>query len=344
MVVLVTGAKGQLGREVIRQLKALDAERLDALRQEDLCMASAKADTQAEVFDADEGFFDEEDEDENFIDDDDDDLFEEEVILYEQIEIDAVDIDELDISDLVTVERYCETIMPDVIINCAALTDVDLCEENIDAAFRANTVGPRNLAIISEKMGASLVHISTDYVFDGEKRMEGLIPKTYDEFEKTNPQTVYGRSKLAGEEFVRTLCKRHFIFRTAWLYGEGNNFVKTMLKIGSEKDEVQVVDDQFGTPTSARALAACILNLMETRNYGVYHASCEGETSWYEFTKEIYRLMKIKTRVIPVTTAEFPRPAPRPKYSVLDKRMLRICGLPPMPQWEEELARYLETV
>jgi len=256
----------------------------------------------------------------------------------EEMFVTGVDIDDVDISDLSAISKFLESVKPDIIVNCAAFTAVDQCETDKDTAYRVNTLGPRNLALAADILGAKLVHISTDYVFDGDSNTH------YNEFSVTNPRTVYGISKFAGEQMVQQFCRKHFIFRTAWLYGDGNNFVKTMIKLGSERSEVRVVDDQHGTPTSTRALTSCILEVMQSEAFGVYHATCEGETSWHAFTEEIMKLMNMSTKVIPVTTAEFPRPAPRPKYSVLDNMMLRLNGFSPFPSWQEELAKYIRTM
>ncbi len=253
----------------------------------------------------------------------------------EEMFVTGVDLDDVDITDLSAITVFLESIKPDIIINCAAFTAVDKCETEQDTAYLANALGPRNLAIAADKLGAKLVHISTDYVFDGEGNSH------YNEFSTTNPKTVYGTSKLAGEQMVQQFCKKFFIFRTAWLYGDGNNFVKTMIKLGSERSELRVVDDQHGTPTSTRALTACILEVMQSEAYGIYHATCEGETSWHAFTQEIMKLMKMNTNVIPVSTTEYPRPAPRPKYSVLDNMMLRLNGFVAFPTWQNELTVYI---
>ena len=275
----------------------------------------------------------------------------------------GVDLGDLDIGDLDQTLAFCRSIKPDAILNCAAFTAVDLCETEPDGAFRANALGPRNLAIAAAETGAKLVHVSTDYVFDGRgcpvkaterigDGMDYMAPtqalsdtlRPYREFDAPNPLTVYGQSKLAGETFVREFCSRWFILRTAWLYGDGNNFAKTMLKLAETRDEVKVVADQHGTPTSARALAAAMLEVMATDAYGLYHATCEGMTDWHAFAKEVFRLKGLPTRVVPITTAEFPKPTPRPHWSVLDNGMLRMQGFTPFPHWQEELERYLRTV
>jgi dTDP-4-dehydrorhamnose reductase len=250
---------------------------------------------------------------------------------------------ELDITDIESVIKTVKKIKPSIIINCAAYTAVDKCETDVDIAYKVNAIGPRNLAIASLETKARLVHISTDYVFDGEGIKDAAgNNRPYIEFDEPNPQTVYGKTKLEGEKFVRGITPYHFILRTAWLYGEGNNFVRTMLKLAKENDVVNVVNDQYGSPTSTRELARTILAVMDTDNYGVFHATCEGQCTWYEFTQEIFRLKGIKTKIQPVTSEEFPRPAKRPKYSVLDNYMFRLTTKHWLNNWKDEIKTYLK--
>lgn len=253
------------------------------------------------------------------------------------------DIDELDITKVDLLMPFMRAQKPDVVINCAAYTAVDDCETHEDLAFKINAIGPRNLAIASQDIGAKMVHISTDYVFNGEGILdnEGII-RPYNEFDHPDPKTVYGKTKYESEVFVRNINARSYTIRTAWLYGEGNNFVRTMLKLSQERDLVKVVNDQHGSPTSTRELARLITHLIDTDNYGLFHGTCEGNCTWYEFTKEIYRLMEVKTEIIPVTTEEYPRPARRPKFSVLDNYMLRMTSDFAFRHWKEEIADYLQ--
>ena len=188
--------------------------------------------------------------------------------------------DDLDISNQTNVDNFIFHNKPNVVINCAAYTKVDACEDNIEVAYKINSLGVRNLVIASEKVNAKFVHISTDYVFNGFSKYP------YREDNKTEPNSVYGKSKLMGEKFVEQFSHKYFILRTAWLYGDGNNFVKTMIKLSLENKEVNVVNDQFGSPTSTVDLAKVIIRIMETENYGVYHATCEGQCSWYDFAKK----------------------------------------------------------
>lgn len=257
--------------------------------------------------------------------------------------IDAEGITRLDISDIDQVMNFARAEKPDAIINCAAFTNVDGCETNEDAAFKANAIGPRNLAIASRETGTKLIHVSTDYVFEG----NGTRP--YVESDTPNPVSAYGRTKLAGEQFVRDFADRYFILRTAWLYGDGKNFVKTMLGAAQSRDEVSVVCDQKGSPTSAVELAKMIHFLEPTENYGIFHATCEGDTNWAEFTEEIYRKAGLSTKVNHLTSEEYaamnPAAANRPKYSILENRMLKLTTDKfMMADWHDALDYYLQNM
>jgi dTDP-4-dehydrorhamnose reductase len=248
----------------------------------------------------------------------------------------ACDIGDLDLADNRAVFGYVRQVRPDVMINCAAYTQVDACETDGDAAERGNAVLPRNLAAAAEETGAKLVHISTDYVFDGET----AVP--YKENDPTNPRTVYGKSKLMGENLVRDLTRRYFIVRIQWLYGKnGGNFVKTILKLGREKEKVAVVDDQFGSPTYTRDVAAAIEKLMVTEDYGIYHITNGGTVSWHDFTRTIYDMAGVKTVLAPCQTEDFPRPAPRPRFSKLDNHFWRLNGHGELRDYKEALRDYL---
>ncbi|MCR5831163.1 MAG: dTDP-4-dehydrorhamnose reductase [Lachnospiraceae bacterium] len=248
-------------------------------------------------------------------------------------------IRDIDITDLDGVLAICREIRPYAIINCAALTNVDGCEVQVDSAYRINALGPKNLAIASRETGAKLVHISTDYVFAGDANTP------YTEFDTPAPKSMYGRTKLAGEDFVKQFAEDFFIIRTAWLYGDGKNFVKTMLRLSETHDTVSVVNDQVGSPTSADELAKAIFSLIPTENYGIFHGTCEGVCSWADFTKEIFRLAGKKTTVNPVTSEEYkemnPASADRPHYSVLENYMLKLTGLYTFADWEKAIALYL---
>lgn len=255
----------------------------------------------------------------------------------------AVDIEELDIADREAAVAYVRRHQPDVVINCAAYTNVDGCETDTDAAYRANALGPRNLAMACEKVGARLVHVSTDYVFSGEEN--GGVP--LDESALPAPVSAYGRTKWLGEQYVRQFCRRSFIVRTAWLYGEkGKNFVKTMVRLGKTQDSVTVVDDQRGNPTNAADLAHHLLKLADSHEYGLYHCTGSGVCSWAEFAAEILRLSGSACRVVPCTSAEYaaahPQAARRPAWSALENRALRCTVGDAMRPWQEALGDYFQ--
>lgn len=253
------------------------------------------------------------------------------------VELINTDVCDLDITNIDDVMSMVEEKKPHVIINCAAHTNVNKCESDWDNAYRINAIGARNLSIAASRVGAKLIHVSTDYVFDGEG------DKPYTEFDETVPCGAYGKTKLEGEKFVRQFINRFFIVRTAWLYGDGNNFVRTMLKLSETNEEVRVVSDQFGTPTSAMELARMIHFIEPTENYGVFHATCEGSCSWADFATEIFRMAGKDTLVKYITTAEYPTPAKRPAYSVLDNYMLRLTTSYKMADWKEALAEYMNS-
>jgi dTDP-4-dehydrorhamnose reductase len=247
--------------------------------------------------------------------------------------------EDLDITNQEQVDEIFFEIQPAAVIHSAAYTQVDLAESDVDKAYLVNGIGTRNVSVAAENIGAKLVYISTDYVFDG----TGIKP--YHEFMQTSPIGVYGKTKLAGEQFVKDFHNKFFIVRTSWVYGKhGNNFVHTMLKLGIEKDKLSVVDDQVGGPTYTLDLAACIFELINTSKFGVYHVSNSGSCSWYEFAKAIFEKANINVELNPCTTKEFPRPAPRPTYSVFDHMSLRLNGFKPMRHWKEGLAEFIEKI
>ena len=255
---------------------------------------------------------------------------------YNGAEIVAVDMDKLDISNFNQVEAFINTEKPDIIINCAAMTNVDACETQLESAMKANAIGPRNLAVMADKVGAKLIHVSTDYVFKG----DGAVP--YCEWDICAPNTGYGKSKLLGEKYVSEFCSKYFVIRTSWLYGLiGNNFVKTMIKLGKSKDEISVVADQRGNPTNANDLAYHILKVALTDEYGIYHCTGEGECSWFDFAAKIMALAGLNCKVNPCTTEEYPSPTPRPAFSSLNNLMLKSTVGNEMRQWEEALEGYI---
>ncbi|OAB37735.1 NAD(P)-dependent oxidoreductase [Paenibacillus macquariensis subsp. defensor] len=248
----------------------------------------------------------------------------------------------LDITDLAQCQQVIGQFQPDVVIHCAAYTAVDAAETDIDGAYKVNAVGTRNIAVAAESNGSKLIYISTDYVF------EGTSNESYQEYDNTNPQSIYGKSKRAGEVLVQSLSSRYFIVRTSWVYGEhGNNFVKTMLRLGQEKPSLKVVHDQKGSPTYTVDLANFLLELMVTEKYGVYHASNSGACTWYEFTQAIFEeARKLGISIIaepePCSTDEFPRPAHRPTNSVMEHLSIRTNGFQGLRPWREGLTDFLQ--
>ena len=247
-------------------------------------------------------------------------------------------ITSLDITDVGTVLSFVREMKPDAIINCAAHTNVDKCETDMDNAFKINAVGPRNLSIAAAEIGAKLMHVSTDYVFPGTEA------RALTEFDMVGPTSMYGKTKLAGENFVRDFGDKYFIIWTAWLYGDGKNFVKTMLKLAEDHREVSVVKDQYGTPTSAAELAKAVKYLLSTENYGLFHGTCEGSCSWADFAAEIFRLAGKDTKVNYITTEEFGSPTKRPAYSILDNYMLRLTTDFTFASWQDAISAYMKSI
>lgn len=258
-------------------------------------------------------------------------------------EVLASDRAQLDITDQQQTLDAVTAFKPDAIVHCAAYTAVDAAETDVDGAYRVNAVGTRNLAVAAERVGAKLIYISTDYVFDGQSE------QAYHEYDNTNPQSIYGKSKRAGEVHTQTLSSRYFIVRTSWVYGlHGNNFVKTMLKLGQEKPSLQVVHDQKGSPTYTVDLVHFLAELMPTDKYGIYHASGSGACTWYEFTQAIFEEARdimgltIQAELHPCTTDQFPRPAHRPANSVMEHLSIRTNGFSDLRPWREALKDFLK--
>ena len=247
-------------------------------------------------------------------------------------EVRATDLPELDLTDADATKRFVDAAAPDAIVNCAAYTDVDGCETNEELATRVNGEAPGNLA----RCGVPIVQLSTDYVFGGDAR------RPYVESDATGPKTAYGRSKLAGEHAVREAGDEHAIVRTAWLFGDGGkNFVDTMLRLGAERDEVSVVFDQVGSPTWTGHLAPALVDLVERRGSGVFHAAGTGACSWFELAIEAMRLRDLDCRIVAVTTDEYPLPAARPAFSVLASE--REDGIR-LPDWHQGVAEHVKEV
>jgi len=248
-----------------------------------------------------------------------------------------------DICDFSFVSNQFNRSKPDVIINTAAYVRVDDCEDNKELAFQVNAIGARNVAVVAEKLGSKLVHISTDYVFGGETAIR-YVP--YTEFDEPIPCNLYGRSKLAGEKFVIHLCSKHMIVRSSALFGtagamgKGGNFIETILRIATENKELRVVNDQIFSPTFTHDLALRISQLIETDYYGTFHVTNSGICSWYEFAVQILAEAGYKNDVIPITSAQFPQKAARPRYSVLDNFHCRLLKFSQMRDWKSALKEY----
>jgi dTDP-4-dehydrorhamnose reductase len=237
---------------------------------------------------------------------------------------------ELDVADFGALRLALEEHSPEVVVNAAAYTNVDGCEKEKGLACRVNALGPRNLAQLCEERGCDLLHVSTNYVFDGESK------RPYEPFDTPNPISVYGRTKLAGEEHVRNFMNRWYVVRSAGVYGRGHNFVRTMLRLGVERDTLQVKDDEFISPTYAVDLAQGIAEVIEARHYGLFHLTSTDSCSWYEFAKAIFELTGIEVEVNPVPSSEYPLPAARPANGVLSA-----LGSPHLRPWREALEDYL---
>lgn len=245
------------------------------------------------------------------------------------------DIAQMDITDIDKVMEFVREIKPDAIINCAAHTNVDACETQVDLAYKINAIGPRNLAIAASETGARLMHISTDYVFDG----NGTRP--YIEFDAPGPKSVYGTTKLVGEEMVRQFADKFYIIRTAWLYGDGKNFARTMMRLAKDHDKITVVNDQVGSPTSASELSKAVKSLLLSDNYGIFHGTCEGSCSWADFATEVLRLAGSSTTIVPISSEEYGAPANRPHYSILENYMLKLTGGYQFAEWHDAIAEYM---
>ena len=242
----------------------------------------------------------------------------------------------LDVTDAQLVSKTFDRIRPDVVFHTAAYTQVDQAEVEEDRAFLVNAQGTKHVAQAAEAVNAKLCYISTDYVFDGR------AASPYREEDEPNPISVYGQSKLAGERYVQKISSRHFIVRTAWVYGRhGRNFVSTMLQLAKTHQEVRVVNDQIGSPTFTEDLVRFLIQLVQTDQYGIYHATNSGSCSWYEFAKAIFEEAGIQIQVTPIRTEELPRKAQRPQYSVLDHGAIRRNGFEDLRHWRDALQDYM---
>lgn len=255
-----------------------------------------------------------------------------------QYEIFCTDKNDLDITSVDSVMSFGEINRPDIIINCAGMTDADECEANKEEAFRVNAIGARNLSIIAGKISAKLVHISTDDIFNGTKE------KPFDEFDEPNPSTIYGKSKLAGERYVKEFTRKHFIIRSSWVYGHKSNFVTKVIEAAKNKQTLHIANDQYGSPTSAQELAQFITYIMNTNEYGTYHMTCLGVCSREEFAKEILKQLNIETQFVDVPTSQADFTSQHPSYTVLDDLILRILNDYQVPTWQDALKDYLKEV
>ena len=255
-------------------------------------------------------------------------------------EVMAVDLEELDITRLSDVETMVKYFTPDIILNCAAYTMVDNCETEKELAWKVNVTGPENLAQSVAKHGGRLIHISSDYVFDGRKK----VPEPYVEEDEPHPLSYYGKTKHESEKVVRQTTNRHMIIRTAWMYGvNGHNFLKTMLKLAlkNPNNKIKVVNDQFGSPTWSHRLALQIARIIDVNSPGTYHATAEGYCTWYELAGYFLEKMEVPHTVIPCTSEEYPMPAPRPKNSILENRHLKEKGINIMTHWQDDLDQFV---
>lgn len=251
---------------------------------------------------------------------------------------------DIELSDIDSVSKRLEELRPDLIVNTAAMHHVEKCEADPERAFAVNGLGAMNVASVARDLGAALIHVSTDYVFDGAKK------SPYTEEDSPRPLNVYGNTKLSGEFFVRSIIDRHFIVRTSAIYGKnpcrakgGLNFVELMLKLAGERGRVRVVDSEFVTPTRTTEIARQMVALSRSDSYGLFHATAEGCCSWHEFAGEIFRLTKTPVNLEVARPDEFPAKVPRPKYSVLENQALKRCGLNVFRPWQEGLSEYLSS-
>ncbi len=246
---------------------------------------------------------------------------------------------EFDITDAGATRKFITDYAPDAVIHCSAYTAVDKAEDEAEACRAVNADGPANIARVCRDIGAKMVYISTDYVFPGNGET------FYEPGDPTGPRNVYGQTKLEGEEAVQAIWPNHFIVRISWVFGKnGNNFIKTMLRLGREREALSVVADQWGSPTYTKDLAPLLCDMIETERYGVYHATNEGVTNWADFAKEIFKEAGISCKVHPVSTEEYPTKAARPKNSRLSKTCLEEAGFAKLPTWQDALRRYLEEI
>ena len=251
----------------------------------------------------------------------------------------GVDRDEMDLMDNEAIRTFIMNLKPEAIIHCAAYTAVDKAEEEVETCYQINAESVKVISECAKELDVKLIYISTDYVFDGTKEGE------YVETDLPNPINVYGASKLKGEQYVQTLLEKYYIVRISWVFGlNGNNFIKTMRRLGSERDELNIINDQVGSPTYTADLAPLLVDMMETDKYGIYHATNEETCSWYEFANEIFKQSGIEVKTNPITTDQYPTAAKRPMNSRMSKAKLKANGFNLLPTWQEALAHYLKLI
>lgn len=248
----------------------------------------------------------------------------------------GVDREEMDLMDNEAIRTFIMNLKPEAIIHCAAYTAVDKAEEDVNTCYQINAEAVKVIAECTKELDVKLIYISTDYVFDGTKEGE------YVETDMPNPINVYGASKLKGEQYVQTLLEKYYIVRISWVFGvNGNNFIKTMRRLGSERDELNIIHDQVGSPTYTADLAPLLVDMMETDKYGIYHATNEGTCSWYEFANEIFKQSNIEVQTSPITTNQYPTAAKRPMNSKMSKAKLKESGFKSLATWEKALEDYI---
>ena len=251
----------------------------------------------------------------------------------------GVNRDEMDLMDNEAIRTFIMNLKPEAIIHCAAYTAVDKAEEEVETCYQINAESVKVISECAKELDVKLIYISTDYVFDGTKEGE------YVETDLPNPINVYGASKLKGEQYVQTLLEKYYIVRISWVFGvNGNNFIKTMRRLGSERDELNIINDQVGSPTYTADLAPLLVDMMETDKYGIYHATNEETCSWYEFANEIFKQSGIEVKTNPITTDQYPTAAKRPMNSRMSKAKLKANGFNLLPTWQEALAHYLKLI
>lgn len=255
------------------------------------------------------------------------------------IEAIGVDVEEMDITDASKVEEVIKSSNVDAVVHCAAWTAVDKAEDEVELCTKVNVEGTKNIAKVCKELSIKMMYISTDYVFDGQGE------QLWNEYDQRNPLNVYGKTKCEGEMTVEELVEKRFIVRIAWVFGvNGNNFIKTMLRLGKERGAVSVVSDQIGSPTYTYDLARLLVDMIETDKYGIYHATNEGLCSWYEFACEIFKQANLEVEVTPVNSSQFPTKAKRPFNSRMSKTELDKNGFKRLPTWQDALSRYLEVL